>query len=568
MGQEMGGDGPRMGQRRHAAAQHRAAAGDGMAAINMIGPGAPGAAGMRGQGFGEGLAASRSQMKRGREEVADEDEGVARLPSDGSRRRVDALCSAPSPYSAIPPVTDADLGAARTALNGKFPRDLIRHELGDWLTERAHAITSAVFVKVVADVRRRVVCDRERPDECIRKEPGDEGSHAQADAPMGKDADVRSSTQRYYYRRKAILAFRCLPGSVGDALTFGMYVHEYGADAPAWYRGKVMLECIDGTPLFNGETADERQRCLSAIAQAYMEFAAKQGFTEILLRVPPPSDCDAHLFSPRSRQVQLKASEHLCQWYRRLMEYGVRAGTIREYKSSRDGRGDMFPLSILSRRDASCELDFKATCDELAERDDGSSHPLTLLAASDRFFEASLCSPQDCFKSGGADLGSSLPLIECPLAANRHRFTTFCKQKRLYFHSIEHAQYSTMILQNEFLRQRCLPPDALPLPEDEADEEWTHESLAGDREDLMMAHGKEAQQDRPEGVASRAGDGPASARDVASSGAGCALGDSADGVGASEGRHEYWGDELSSLGGPMDTPGAGDTSAPGHGKKT
>lgn len=160
------------------------------------------------------------------------------------------------------------------------------------------------------------------------------------------------------------------------------------------------------------------------------------------------------------------------------------------------------------------------------------------------------------------------PLIECPLAANRHRFTTFCKQKRLYFHSIEHAQYSTMILQNEFLSQRCLPPDALPLPEDEADEEWTHESRAGDREDMMTAHGKEAQQDRPEGVGSHAGDVPASARDVASSRTGDALGDRADRVGASEGRHEYWGDELSSLGGPMDTAGAGDTSAPGHGKET
>ena len=225
----------------------------------MIGPGV---AGMRGQGFGEGLSASRSQMKRGREEVEDEDEGVARLPSDGSRRRVDALCSAPSPHSAIPPVTDADLGAARTALNGKFPRDLIRHELGDWLTERAHAITSAVFVKVVADVRRQVVCDRQRPVECMHKQPGYEGSRAEANAPLSKDGDVRPSTETYYYRRKAILAFRCLPGSVGDALTFGMYVHEYGADAPAWYRGKAMLECIDGTPLFNGETADERQVCM------------------------------------------------------------------------------------------------------------------------------------------------------------------------------------------------------------------------------------------------------------------------------------------------------------------
>ena len=91
--------------------------------------------------------------------------------------------------------------------------------------------------------------------------------HLKSPSPSVSDEGTSGgANQRQYYRCKAILAFRCLPGSVGDALTFGMYVHEYGDDAPAWYRRKVLLECIDGTPLFNGETADERQRCLSAIA--------------------------------------------------------------------------------------------------------------------------------------------------------------------------------------------------------------------------------------------------------------------------------------------------------------
>lgn len=91
--------------------------------------------------------------------------------------------------------------------------------------------------------------------------------HLKSPSPsVSEEGTSGGASQRQYYRCKAILAFRCLPGSVGDALTFGMYVHEYGDDAPAWYRRKVLLECIDGTPLFNGETADERQRCLSAIA--------------------------------------------------------------------------------------------------------------------------------------------------------------------------------------------------------------------------------------------------------------------------------------------------------------
>ena len=160
-------------------------------------------------------------------------------------------------------VMDEQLSAARSALKGKYPRDLFNHALGAWLTQRAQAVTSAVFVKVVADVRRRVA------------DPDGHGSHSDAGFARAQgvgDGRMRSPGNRggrgdFYYRSKAVMAFRCLPGSVGDALTFGMYVHEYGAEAPGSYRGKVLLECIDGTPLFHGETADERQRCLSAIAQ-------------------------------------------------------------------------------------------------------------------------------------------------------------------------------------------------------------------------------------------------------------------------------------------------------------
>jgi hypothetical protein len=259
---------------------------------------------------------------------------------------------------------DADLAAARTALKGKYPRDLFNDTLGTWLTQRAHAVTSAVFVKVIANVRRRVRDNAHASgpgqEDCGGGTAREDGKTRQEDFAASACAyknghdlcgteDVGRQHARHaqhatrhsdpgngggggadlcYYRSKAILAFRCLPGSVGDALTFGMYVHEYGAEAPPSFRGKVLLECIDGTPLFNGETADERQRCLSAIAQGYMDFVASEGFTHLLIRVPPPTDSNAHLFSPRSGDVQLKASQHLSQWYVRLIEYGMRIGTV------------------------------------------------------------------------------------------------------------------------------------------------------------------------------------------------------------------------------------------------
>jgi len=335
----------------------------------------------------------------------------------------------------------------------------------------------------------------------------------------------------------------------------------------------VMLECIDGTPLFTGETADERQRCLSAIAQAYLEFSAKEGFTEVMMRVPPPTDCSAHLFSPRSRQVQLKASEHLCQWYRRLMECAARAGTIKEYEASRDGDSPRFPLSFLSPRDAAAEADFKEACRQLdGQQEGGGVHDFAKLVDSDRFFIAALCPPEDAAPGApdgqaAAGLGAGQPLIECPLAANRHRFTEFCQQKRLYFHSIEHAQYSTMILQNEFLRQRILPHDGLPLDEDEADEQWHHEAAAGDGLGASLVDMR-AQQHRP----ADAEEGARESRQGAVATSTPADHDPSEGgarqrrklahrAGLIYGQNECWGDTLSSLGGDALGPCPGDVDA-------
>ena len=558
MGQGIAGDGARMMPQGRHTAHPRAAAGDPMSAMSMMGPGAANAAASHG-GLGQAaVAAGRVALKRAREE--EEEEELERLPSEGGRPR---LAAPHNPHSTIPPVTEADLGAARTALNGKFPRDLINHELGDWLTRRAHQVTSAVFVKVVADVRRRVVARGDGHD--ARSNP------EAAEGAVGEE----EAAQRHYYRRKAILAFRCLPGSVGDALTFGMYVHEYGAEAPRAFRGTVMLECIDGTPLFNGETADERQHCLSAIAQAYLEFAAKEGFTEVLMRVPPPSDCSAHLFSPRSRQVRLKASEHLCHWYRRLMEHATRAGTIGEYQASRDGDRTRFPLSLLSPRDAAAEAAFKEACRQLDEQEEELLGPdFAKLAEMDRFFVGALCPPEDTAASapdgqGAASLGGGLPLIECPLAANRHRFTEFCQQKRLYVHSIEHAQYSTMILQNEFLRQRVLRHDDMPRDEDEADEHWLHEPAAEDRVGGLLV-GMQAQQHRQhhadaDHVTGESGqsalDNSTPADHDASVGRTRQGRKLAHRIGMVYGQNECWADTLSSLGGDALGPCPGDGDA-------
>ena len=320
----------------------------------------------------------------------------------------------------------------------------------DLLTEHVHKITPTVLVKVVADVCRQV----------LPTAGSDRGGFESGGDGSGPGACC------YYYRSKTVLAFRSLPGSLGHALTFGMIVHEYGNDAPPCYRGKVLLECIDGTPLFHGETSDERQRCLSAIAQGYMQFAAREGFMHLLIRVPPPTDSNAHLFSPRAPDVQLKASQHLSQWYTRQIEQGVRAGILSDFLSSPDGANTGFPMTILTDRDLKIEEAFVALCEELDASENAGTHRFSAIARADRYFVATLRAPEDASAAnddhGLGNMGRHLPFILCPLAANRHRFTSFCAQRRLFFHSIEHAQYSTMILMREFLQQHQVPADRHP----------------------------------------------------------------------------------------------------------
>ncbi len=148
-----------------------------------------------------------------------------------------------------------------------------------------------------------------------------------------------------------------------------------------------------------------------------------------------------------------------------------------DYRSSPDGSGIGFPLSILSERDCDAEVAFKTICAKL-DASEPEGHHLSQMARSDRYFVAALHQADDALRGDvNGNLGRDMPIIVCPLAANRQRFTSFCRQKRLMFHSIDHAQYSTMILLKEFLQQRQLP-HGTPPSEEELDEAWERQAAA------------------------------------------------------------------------------------------
>jgi hypothetical protein len=224
-------------------------------------------------------------------------------------------------------------------------------------------------------------------------------------------------------------------------------------------------------PLFS-TLGSSGPRCLRSHG---IELNRRAPHLQVLIRVPPPTDTHAHLFSPRPPEVQLKASQHLSQWYRRVMECGMRMGSLSEYQSSPNGKGIGFPLSILSNRDSAAEEAFHRMCLKMDKAASGASHRFAAIAGADRYFVADIRAPEGLQRDdeGLGYMGRDLPIIVCPLAASRHRFMRFCAQRGLFFHSIEHAQYSTMILLSEFLKQRQLAPgDTVTMSEDELDSKW------------------------------------------------------------------------------------------------
>ena len=66
-------------------------------------------------------------------------------------------------------------------------------------------------------------------------------------------------------RSRAIFAVKTLPNTKDEVFIFGMYVREFGPEAPIPNRGRVHIESIDSTALYGKELPEERQHTLTAI---------------------------------------------------------------------------------------------------------------------------------------------------------------------------------------------------------------------------------------------------------------------------------------------------------------
>jgi len=358
-----------------------------------------------------------------------------------------------------PSPSDTELREAKAALQGFTARALRDDPLGQHLTRRVQGVTSAVFVKVVADTFQ------EEPARGSGS-PHERGEDFESASNHKEGGDGASFRESFAYRSKAVLAFRCLPGAACDAITFGMYTREYNASAPEALRGRAMIEGFDSTPLYNGETQEERQRCLTAIVEGYIEYVSALGFTSVLLRVPPPTDDCSHIFSPRTLAVRCKASQHVALWYRRLLQGAQDRGIVSHFDFSPDRATAGFPAEALTQEEEEAEAHFALF--QAKAGDAKSRAVLDALARTDRFYAAYLGGTAR-HSNSPPTLGDHLPTLESPVAEQRRALNSFCSQERLCFHTVAHAQLSTMVLlralradQDE--QEAAWEPAAAPTP--------------------------------------------------------------------------------------------------------
>lgn len=130
-------------------------------------------------------------------------------------------------------------------------------------------------------------------------------------------------------------------------------------ELPANNRGRVHIECIDSTALFGSELPDERQLSLTAIVGGYLDWARSLGFEWAHVRVPPPTDSNAHIFAPRSLPVRRKVAAHMSNWYSRMMAGAKSCGIIHGFSATKDLKSTDFPLTLFSTRDLATEKCFE-----------------------------------------------------------------------------------------------------------------------------------------------------------------------------------------------------------------
>jgi len=304
------------------------------------------------------------------------------------------------------------------------------------------------------------------------------------------------------YRSKALVAFQKVDGM--DIAFFAMYVQEYGDDCPEPNKNRVYISYLDSVRYFESEPGRQRTLVYHSVLVAYLAYVRTLGFKWVHIWVEPPKAGDEYIFFARPDQHKKPMKrDKLRSWYVQMLDkakdrdivakFGSMADLYSEMTSIREiplFHGDQWAITIpelLSRieqehQEAASKAGHSAKVDRLNAEEVVQRAQTEIQHLKRHFLVARL---KDLDGLPNTDLD---PEVTNELANSREVLLGHCQASHWQFNSVRYAQYSTMMLLNNFHRKPrfCVPTCTRGRKEDgskmvgcDVCDNWFHTSCLG-----------------------------------------------------------------------------------------
>mmetsp|Transcript_4510 Transcript_4510/g.10883 ORF Transcript_4510/g.10883 Transcript_4510/m.10883 type:complete len:638 (+) Transcript_4510:230-2143(+) len=271
------------------------------------------------------------------------------------------------------------------------------------------------------------------------------------------------------YRSKAVVAFQQRDGI--DVAFFAMYVQEYGDDCPEPNKNRVYISYLDSVRYFESQPGGQRTLVYHTILVAYLAYVRTLGFKWVHIWVEPPKAGDEYIFFARPDQHKRPMKrDKLRAWYVGMLERAKERGIIQKFGSMAEVYSEMTSIREIPMFHGD---QWAITIPELLNRIEqeqqeadaksagGTGGKLQTLHAGEVVQRAQqeiqhlkrhflVAQIKELDTSPKTDLD---PEVTNELANSREVLLGHCQASHWQFNSLRYAQYSSMMLLNNFHRK-------------------------------------------------------------------------------------------------------------------